>query len=81
MDDRDLISRAIAASQLSVRRFGREQLVRNPRTVWRWVAASGLLPWVVRESCEAYLLALPLPPNWTPTESHVDDAKEEAEWT
>jgi hypothetical protein len=32
MDDRELISRAIAASGLSVRRFAREQLVRDPRT-------------------------------------------------
>ncbi len=77
MDDCELISRAIAASGLSVRRFAREQLVRDARTVWRWLAGSSPLPRVVRESCEAYLLAHPLAPDWTPSEPQSDDTEGE----
>jgi hypothetical protein len=51
--DRELISAAIKASGLSVRRFARDVLTRDPRTVWRWLAGSNPLPQAVRAKCEA----------------------------
>ena len=72
--DSELLSRAIKASGKSVRRFAREELVREPRTVWRWlsgpqlnedgsVKSTNALPLRVREFCQAYLAEHPLPPD------------------
>lgn len=55
--DRELISAAIKASGLSVRRFAAEVLTRDPRTVWRWLAGENALPQAVRERCEAIVKA------------------------
>lgn len=52
MTDTELLSAAIKASGLSVRRFAREVLIRDPRTVWRWLADENGLPAVVRTRCE-----------------------------
>jgi hypothetical protein len=52
MDDKELISKAIEKSGLSVRGFARQVLVREPRTVWRWLAGENALPAAVREKCE-----------------------------
>lgn len=49
--DAELIRAAIEASGLSVRRFAREVLVRDPRTVFRWLAGAPL-PRAVREKLE-----------------------------
>ena len=48
MTDGELLRSAIDASGLSVRRFAREVLVRDPRTVFRWLAGAPL-PRAVRE--------------------------------
>lgn len=53
--DAKLLSQAIEASGLSVRRFADEVLVRNPRTVWRWLAGENSLPEAVREKCKAII--------------------------
>jgi predicted RNA-binding Zn-ribbon protein involved in translation (DUF1610 family) len=58
MNDRELISKAIEASGLSVRRFARDVLVREPRTVWRWLAGENSLPLAVREKAEAIVVDL-----------------------
>jgi hypothetical protein len=74
LPDAELLSRAIKASGLSVRRFARERLVREPRTVWRWLqgpvyaedgslTSSNALPRAVRETLEVYLVQHPLPPD------------------
>lgn len=55
MDDKELISAAIEATGLSVRRFAREVLVREPRTVWRWLAGENALPTAVRERAQQIL--------------------------
>lgn len=52
MTDAELLSKAIEASGLSVRRFADVVLVRNPRTVWRWLAGENPLPEAVRTKCE-----------------------------
>lgn len=52
MTDAEILSAAIKKSGLSVRRFAREVLVRDPRTVWRWLAGDNPLPRTVRELCE-----------------------------
>ena len=59
MDDKELISAAIEATGLSVRRFAREVLVREPRTVWRWLAGENPLPTAVREKAEQIIAAKP----------------------
>lgn len=59
--DAELISAAIKASGLSVRQFANEQLVRAPRTVWRWLAGENALPAAVREKCVAILSDKPGP--------------------
>ncbi len=58
MSDPELLSAAITASGLSVRQFAREVLIRDPRTVWRWLKGPDehgehLLPVAVRAKCEA----------------------------
>lgn len=52
MTDSELLRAAIAASGLSVRQFARERLLREPRTVWRWLAGENPLPSIVRTTCE-----------------------------
>ncbi len=49
--DKELISAAIDASGLSVRRFATEILTRDPRTIWRWLAGDNPMPQAVRERC------------------------------
>lgn len=51
MTDKELISAAIEASGLSVRRFAKEVLTRDPRTVWRWLAGDNPMPQAVRKRC------------------------------
>jgi hypothetical protein len=55
MDDKALISAAIQESRLSVRQFARDVLVREPRTVCRWLAGENALPAAVRQKCEAII--------------------------
>lgn len=57
--DVELLSAAIKASGLSVRRFAHDVLTRDPRTVWRWLAGENPLPHAVRERCEAIISAAP----------------------
>lgn len=57
MTDAELLSRAIEASGLSVRRFARDVLLRDPRTVWRWLAGEHALPPIVRTRLEQLLAA------------------------
>lgn len=52
MDDKELLSRAIEVSGLSVRQFAKQVLVREPRTVWRWLAGENALPTAVRAKAE-----------------------------
>lgn len=59
MTDRELISAAIKTSGLSVRRFARDILTRDPRTVWRWLAGENPLPQAVRAKCESILASVP----------------------
>lgn len=59
VSDPELLSAAIAASGLSVRRFAREILLREPRTVWRWLAGENALPALVREKCAAIIQSTP----------------------
>jgi hypothetical protein len=63
LPDKELISAAVKASRLSVRRFSRERLVRDPRTVWRWLAGENDLPRDVRAWCVAFVRENPLPPD------------------
>jgi hypothetical protein len=55
IDDKALISAAIQVSRLSVRQFARDVLVREPRTVWRWLAGENALPAAVHHKCEAII--------------------------
>lgn len=55
MTDPELLSAAIAAEGMSVTKFCRDVLVRNPRTIWRWLDGSSPLPAVVREKCRAMI--------------------------
>ncbi len=57
--DQNLISAAIRASGLSVRRFAADVLTRDARTVWRWLAGENALPRAVRERCETILANSP----------------------
>jgi hypothetical protein len=61
--DPELISAAIKASGLSVRRFAADVLTRDPRTVWRWLAGENPLPAAVRAKCEAIVAAAEAPPS------------------
>lgn len=62
LTDPELLSLAVKASDLSVRRFAREVLTRDPRTVWRWLAGENPLPDAVRQKCKAIIA------DWTPGE-------------
>lgn len=76
LGDRELISRAIKASGKSVRRFAREDLVREPRTVWRWLAGENPIPRAVHEMLSAYVAANPLPPDADASPLAPDDDAE-----
>jgi hypothetical protein len=52
MDDRELIAKAIEVSGKSARRFAVEDLVRDERTVRRWLAGDSPLPRAVRVRLE-----------------------------
>lgn len=53
--DADLLDRVIKASGLSARRFAMEKLVRDERTVRRWLAKKRPMPEVVRTWLHASL--------------------------
>lgn len=60
MTDAELLSAAIKQSGLSVRQFSERVLiapglVKNQRTVWRWLAGENNLPEKVRTICERIL--------------------------
>jgi hypothetical protein len=47
MTHRDLLARVIAASGLSASAFARDVLLREPRTIRRWLAGDSPIPAVV----------------------------------
>ena len=53
MTDRELIRAAIDASGLSARKFAVEVLVRNERTIRRYLSGEAAMSKVVRAKCEA----------------------------
>lgn len=55
MTDSELLRAVIEASGLSARRFAVQVLVRDERTVRRWLAGDSPIPKAVREKCEAML--------------------------
>jgi hypothetical protein len=59
MTDPELLSAAITASGLSVTAFCRDILVRNSRTVWRWLNGDSPIPLVVLERCRIILTPPP----------------------
>ena len=61
MSDAELLRRAIAASGLSVRKFA-DVLIRDPRTLFRWLSGESPLPKAVRKKCEA-MVAVTQPPD------------------
>lgn len=54
MTDAELLRDAIEASGLSARRFAVEVLIRDERTVRRWLAGDSPIPTVVVEWLRAY---------------------------
>ena len=44
MTDRDRLARVIAASGLSAVKYAREVLLRDPRTIRRWLAGDSPIP-------------------------------------
>ena len=58
MSDAELLRAAIAASGLSVRKFA-DVLVRDPRTLFRWLSGESPLPKAVRKKCEAIIREAP----------------------
>lgn len=62
LDDRTLLVVVIKASGLSVRRFAREQLARDERSVRRWLTGELPIPAVVRARLEAWHRTPP--PSW-----------------
>lgn len=61
--DAELLRRAIEATGLSARRFAVEVLVRDERTVRRWLAGDSPIPHAVRDR----LTAIVTPPAPAPT--------------
>ena len=57
MDDAEKLRRAIEVSGLSARRFAREILIRDERTVRRWLAGDSPLPEAVRGKLDELLQA------------------------
>lgn len=55
MTDPELLAAAIQASGQTATAFCRDVLVRNPRTVFRWLAGTSPLPNVVRAKCHEIL--------------------------
>lgn len=55
MTDADSLRRAIEASGLSARRFAREVLIRDERTVRRWLAGDSPIPEPVRAKLAALM--------------------------
>ncbi len=49
MTDRDLLARVITASGLSASAFARDTLIRDPRTVRRWLAGDSPIPKAVKD--------------------------------
>jgi hypothetical protein len=60
MTDPDLLAAAIKASGLSARKFAELVLVRDERTVRRWLAGDSPIPKVVREMLQAHVARSPL---------------------
>ena len=60
MSDAELLRAAIAASGLSVRKFA-VVLVRDPRTLFRWLSGESPLPKAVRERCEQLVAVVTQP--------------------
>jgi hypothetical protein len=59
MTDSELLSAAIRASGLSVRRFGRVHFpLSNERTIWRWLSGHSPMSKPVRAYCEAFLATI-----------------------
>lgn len=59
MTDAELLSAAITASGLSVRRFARVHFpLSHPRTPWRWLSGESPMPKSVRAYCEAFLATI-----------------------
>lgn len=54
MSERQLLAERIKASGLSARRFAVEILIRDERTVRRWLAGDSPIPKPVREFLESY---------------------------
>lgn len=61
MTDPELIRAAIDASGLSARRFAVDILVRDERTVRRWLAGDSPLPKAVRDRLESIIQNMPPP--------------------
>lgn len=61
MGDAELIKAAIGASGLSARRFAVQVLIRDERTVRRWLAGDSPLPRAVKDKLLAILEAMPPP--------------------
>jgi hypothetical protein len=76
LPDKELLSLAIKVSGLSVRRFARERLVREPRTVWRWLAGENDLPRAVRETLVEYVATTPMPPG-VDVSTPIEEGEEE----
>jgi hypothetical protein len=56
MTDAELIQAAIKASGLSARKYSEMVLLRDERTVRRWVAGKSPMPRIVRETLLAQLV-------------------------
>ena len=75
MTDTELLSTAIKASGLSARRFAVEVLVRDPRTLFRWLSGSNPLPQAVRAHLEKLVRAAEAKaadPYWKPIGEYED---------
>lgn len=55
MKDAELLEKAIAASGFSARQFATVVLLRDERTIRRWLAGDSPIPVVVREYLEGYI--------------------------
>ena len=55
MKDTELLAQAIEASEMSARRFAVRVLIRDERTIRRWLAGESKLPVPVRDFLTEYL--------------------------
>jgi hypothetical protein len=55
VSDGEILAKAIEASGMSARRFAVRVLIRDERTVRRWLSGDSPLPKPVREFLEGYL--------------------------